>query len=929
MANLDSLSDVQAILLACELCAASNVAALPHLQQHFPTSLTVVRLFRILLSFLPESTPPQQYTTVLDEIAREVALTPYSGDIDITKVKNIEESIAWKRVRRLKLLPLKYPHADKTIEATDPLTDFLIHRAHKIDAETGLQTYILELILPFYERSEPLRQWLVSKILPLLRSNYEYYPDKEDTISLSVLESMDQTTGINVLLSMTGNTASVTDLTRNLRGLVGPWMCGAAQSKRRKLSHDLETNNATEEANTASWDDVNDWLLSRSLVEFDSVASALDNWDGPEDVDLGGYMDAAYSTDSERLRKSYGQAGLAIMYATDPAKGSLERLYQITRKIARLLQIDTAIDTDLNESSLSALDLDLSTISTASKASLLQNGLLRGDNSLTAPSPQSIRFLQAILMSARILRDHGYITSCRSAASMCLHGNAETQSWEVNAVLDMIVKQPKPGQEWRKIRKEILWLRDWRGSENTFEKTDECHGLFWRVSRVGVEIEILKAMVITGEYRLAADIYTESSSPLDITQVETAVVDTIISFYDTASNGNKTRGKMKKAVEILNAFQPRFPNSKRFKELTALIAATHALSFYSLTLQHGVPFQPVSIRVHEDPISLIEKVLDQNPKSYTKLDDLLSIGRNFVTAGLLPKLSEDREQEQGSIVIAERRIISIAVSSALASDDFGTAYSYILTRLTPSSLLPSSTPDTTTTTSPVEEDISWRAAYNAGRYRSPTTSTQSDLTSQINNLSQRMELLSLSLILAPSADPLPEVLGAWRRCDEEMTILRNREFQEAEEWDQRGDLQSTLAGGGGLATVPGGFGPTDRELDAYENAQRQQRKSRASYSNRGGMDGAEAPMGLFDVARGAARAFSKNLTPLQQLQQQQRQQHHQQVATEEEVEREGELSRSTESLERVRKRDVVSNMVTGGLASGIGWVLGAQPVNNR
>lgn len=503
MANLDSLSDVQAILLACELCAASNVAALPHLQQHFPTSLTAVRLFRILLSFLPESTPPQQYTTVLDEIDRGIALTPYSGDIDITKVKNIEESVAWKSVRRLKLLPLKYPHTDKTTEATDPLTDFLIHRAHKIDAETGLQTYILELILPFYERSEPLRQWLVSKILPLLRSNYEYYPDKEDTISLSVLESMDQTTGINVLLSMTGNTASVTDLTRNLRGLVGPWMRGASQSKRRRLSHDLETNNATEEANTASWDDVNDWLLSRSLVEFDSVASALDNWDGPEDVDLGGYMDVDYSTESERLRRSYGQAGLAIIYATDPARGSLERLYQVTMKIARLLQIDTAIDTDLNEPSLSTLYLDLTTISAASKASLLQNGLLRGDNQLTVPSPQSISFLQTILISARILRDYGYITSCRSAASMCLHGNAETQSWEVNTVLDMIVKQPRPGQDWRKIREQILWLRDWRGSENTSEKTDECHGLFWKVSRVRVEIEILKAMATTGGMSLS------------------------------------------------------------------------------------------------------------------------------------------------------------------------------------------------------------------------------------------------------------------------------------------------------------------------------------------------------------------------------------------------------------------------------------------
>jgi hypothetical protein len=511
MANLDSLSDVQAILLACELCAASNVAVLPHLQQHFPTSLTAVRLFRILLSFLPESTPPQQYTTVLDEIGRGVALTPYSGDIDITKVKNIEESVAWKRVRQLKLLPLKYPHANKTTEATDPLTDFLIHRAHKIDVETGLQTYILELILPFYDRSEPLRQWLVSKILPLMRSNYEYYPDKEDTISLAVLDSMDQTTGINVLLSMTGNTPSVTDLTRNLRGLAGPWMCGAGQSKRRKLSRDHDTNGVTEVQDlgggpsAASWDDVNDWLLSRSLVDFDSVASALDNWDGPEDIDLGGYMDVDYSTEPEKLRRSYGQAGLAIIYATDPARGSLERLYQVTTKIARLLQIETAIDnTGLDDPSLSALKLDLTTISAASKASLLQNGLLRGDNALTVPSLQSVSFVQTILLSARILRDYGYVTSCRSAASVCLHGNEEAQSWEVNAVLDMMIKQPRPGQDWRKMREQILWLRDWRGLYDTSENADECHGLFWRVSRVRLEIEVLKAMVTTGGMSLSS-----------------------------------------------------------------------------------------------------------------------------------------------------------------------------------------------------------------------------------------------------------------------------------------------------------------------------------------------------------------------------------------------------------------------------------------
>jgi hypothetical protein len=49
---------------------------------------------------------------------------------------------------------------------------------------------------------------------------------------------------------------------------------------------------------------------------------------------------------------------------------------------------------------------------------------------------------------------------------------------------------------------------------------------------------------------VATDIYTGDDSPLDLTQVEAAVVETIIAFYDTASNGNKTRGKMKRAVDM-------------------------------------------------------------------------------------------------------------------------------------------------------------------------------------------------------------------------------------------------------------------------------------------------------------------------------------------------------------------------------------------
>lgn len=177
-----------------------------------------------------------------------------------------------------------------------------------------------------------------------------------------------------------------------------------------------------------------------------------------------------------------------------------------------------------------------------------------------------------------------------------------------------------------------------------------------------------------------------------------------------------------------------------------------------------------------------------------------------------------------------------------------------------------------------------------------------------------MDLLSLALTLVPYPDPLPEILGAWRRCDEEISVLRARESDEEDAWDSKADNHLSIS------TVPGGFGPSDTEKDAFETKQQQARRARTrSYHE-------EAPMGLFEVARGAAAALQKNAFPL----------HNQypgrgfgsteppRSSFEGGVEGEGE-GEGEEG--RVRKRDVVSNMVTGGLASGIGWVLGAQPVN--
>ncbi|KAL3463871.1 Sec39 domain-containing protein [Aspergillus heterothallicus] len=940
MADPARLSGAHAILLATHFCARGDAAPLPQLQARSPATLTIERLLRIILTFLPESTEPKDYISAVQTLADGV---PTSGtqDVDISPVKDVSEDAARKRVRKLRLLPLKYPGDEDTQDSSDLLTQFLVHRAHRIDSETSLQPLILDLLLPFYQRSPILQTWLVSCLLPLLRFNYEYYPSQDKSCSVETLESLDDQTATNILLSVSGTPKSDTDLIKNLRGLVGPWMYGSNRPKRQRYSQAARRNSIPlqgiiQDTDYSGWDYVNEWLLSRSLVDPEAVVGAFVNWDGPEDVDLGGYVDehAGPSVDQlSELRHRFGQTGLAVIYQSPEV--TLDKAMRILDRVGTLLGFEEALYTS-NTLPFPSIEFDAGQIQSASRATLFQNALLLPTNPLTYPSPSSISFLSGLLLSLGTLEELGHPIPCRTATNICLHSNEDMQLFELRTMMSSIGQEAKSGRDWRSVRQQLLWLRDWRTEADRAQSNPDFHGLFWRAPQDVLEAEILKVLLEVREYNLATDIYVKSTSALDSSQVENAVKESIFAAYDNASNGNRTRGKMQRAYEILQAFQPHFPESISLKQAQALISATHALSFYSLTLQHGVPFQPVNLRVHPDPLSLIEKVLDQNLNSYTKLDDLLSIGRNLVLAGFAPcPAGETTSQytrtpvlsQDDALHTAERRIMSLAISSALSSNDFGTAYSYILTRLAPQT---SSTPSP----SSPKDDITWRAVYNAGRYRPSTApSTPPTLSSQISNLTQRMELLSLSLILAPTPDPLPEILGAWRRADEELSALRARENEEEDLWDTKGDTTTTATS----RILPGGFNPSqfDTEADLHETRQHHARRAaRAAQHNR--LDFEEAPMGLFEVARGAARALHKNVNssfPLSgalpsasSL-----------SSSISKLDSEGgswdgdgenpHASGSGQEGERVRKRDVVSNMVTGGLASGIGWVLGAQPVN--
>src|ERR1700761_4269426 len=106
------------------------------------------------------------------------------------------------------------------------------------------------------------------------------------------------------------------------------------------------------------------------------------------------------------------------------------------------------------------------------------------------------------------------------------------------------------------------------------------------------------------------------------------------------------------------------------RRINALLKATHALSDYRLVLKQGEPFSPVVLRVHSDPVSIIEKVLEQNARAYTRLQEFLEMGMNMARAGLpshshlnSSKESPEAWELNSTIDITERRITAMCIEA--------------------------------------------------------------------------------------------------------------------------------------------------------------------------------------------------------------------------------------------------------------------------
>ncbi|KAJ4320014.1 hypothetical protein N0V84_006092 [Fusarium piperis] len=913
------LSPAKVVLLAVHFATISDRESLSSLTTQYATILRQELILRIILTYLPETVSPSIYAPFVHAIISGEPLSQTTSDdhLGTSPVDTLSDEQASRKIKKLHLLPLKGPDVLHNTDI-DPLISFLFSRGYRMDEEAGMLSLVPDLLVPFLDHSPSIRTWMISTVVPLLRRNHLYYPQKQARFSLLEFENLPDRTAVEYLLAETGVVDDEYGLIgRDLRGLIGPWLYNDTRWKRDLFNEDTSSDSgAALELSCPGWEQTLEWLISQASGSWKIALRAIESWDGPSDTDLGEETSAWLQENQQQyLDRTYAKAVLASAYLVpDSEVDALEGAYKMCCKIKSLLDEEPEGNLQSTVAALAPVQpFDASAFDGAKASAHLRNDLLQPTNPLTTPKEESIDLLTVLIQSAFLLTRSGVPCTVRKAGDLAFIQDVQDQKAELGRLIRTLsARAPKNDDDfWIRARQEVLWLHSW-GNEPGPVTTGSIRGIFGNVPVEFIETELLKALLSSGRYSLANSLYEATpNQPLSASILLNTVQNSALGAFDNASNPNRTRGGLKKCNEIISAFPKTIDKTHPARQrIEALLRATHALSDYRLVLKQGEPFSPVVLRVHSDPVSIIGKVLEQNPKAYTRLQEFVELGNNMVNAGLPTytirgKQSTTPDDHDLIRSMVEKRIVAMCIEAALREDDFETAYSYVVSRLgvTHGS-------ESESQSSIFSDEWSWKAALDAGKYvrtersQKPTHLGTASGNPEIRHLEQRIECLATALRIAPPPQ-LQEVLKTFRRCEEQLDAAIKEEAAKEDAWNAAGDLSG----------LPGAFQTPDPDK-AYPP-----RNMTASATAR---QAEEAPMSLFDLSRATARVAQRNFTSLSSLQGSL-----QSSFTSDRAAPEHETS-DTEGHDhnRMRKRDQLREAATGTLVSGVGWLLGANPTRS-
>ncbi len=495
------LSAPKVVLLAAQLAAQADIDSLAFLASQHSTVLRKELLLRILLTYLPANVRTADYLSFLQDIETGEFAQFGPVEIDCSRVDHLCDEEASKKVRKLGLQQLSWPNAPEAI-ADDPLTLFLVRRAHAVDEGSGSLTELPELVTPFLDRSPFLGTWFISALLPLLRRNCEYHPEHPMSQTLAAFQDMPDRVAVIHLLSQTGaREEDSATIGRDLRGLIGPWLLNDARwTTRKEPATDGSGAAADDQHLCPGWEQVLQWLTAHAAKSWRVAANAMEQWDGPGDVDLGSYRNMWLDeTEQMYLERRFARAALATAYLIPEASvEALTRAHNIATKVVSLLGHYPSEFLPKAATLLSPVpDLAAGGITSPQHVAYLRNGLLDESNVLTSLSSDATQLLCALVLSAFLLTRAGSPCTVRRAGELAILQIERDQKAEATKLMHSIGDNgPKSDDKyWIRMRNEIMWLRDWGADEDVDEPGRVCSGVLGQVSKEFLEVEILKTLL--------------------------------------------------------------------------------------------------------------------------------------------------------------------------------------------------------------------------------------------------------------------------------------------------------------------------------------------------------------------------------------------------------------------------------------------------
>lgn len=542
MEKLLHLSSDQCILLAVHYATSAKISTLQLLRSLRRDVLTIELILRILVSYLPENLEPANYVDFIasltperdsQQIAEKDALNDEAVAVDVKPVDELSPSQARKSVKKLHLLPLQQQCLADGDDSADLVTRFIIQRVHRIEAETGLLDLVPELVVPFIDRSDYLRTWFVSTVLPLLRLNYELYPgsfsrhntDQDDTPSVEALEGMAEEQAVDALLSHAlldqssfeeleqGN-----NIHRDLRCLVGPWVYGENQRKRRKLkmsreksssivenktttlSVEDESKESPDHAEKSDWIYAFKWLVHLSKINLSAISYLVQNWDGPVDVDLGGYVPnhGIFEKKLSYINQKYAKTALACIFiARDGSEDTIAAAHSLLTRIASLIKYGPVPNLSTNVRSLPRAANDPLEEFSITASALDSDVLVNLKSPLTIWDQDVFSLTINFIFSAYVCGFLKYARATRDITAIYFCAKEAEQMTILQEILQgLITGKQRTAEEWDEIRGQIIWLWSW---DNMKYKDGQHYGqgVLGKLSMKTVGTEILKALLAT------------------------------------------------------------------------------------------------------------------------------------------------------------------------------------------------------------------------------------------------------------------------------------------------------------------------------------------------------------------------------------------------------------------------------------------------